>query len=76
MNHVGTTIKGGAKPGHKVMQFTLHGRDNQRWSINSDGTITVANTNLALDIQGAEKNPGARVRRCLFHLIFKDNRVG
>lgn len=48
------------------MQYQLHGRENQRWTFNNDGTITVANTNLALDIQGADKNPGARVEGCFF----------
>lgn len=42
--------------------WTCHGEANQRWNLNSDGTITNAATGLCLDVSGAATANGTAVQ--------------
>ncbi|XP_051869942.1 beta/gamma crystallin domain-containing protein 3-like [Pristis pectinata] len=50
-------IGGQGKPGTKVNLWTEHGRNHQKWRINSNGTITsFLDLNLRLDVKGGDFN--------------------
>lgn len=48
----------GTANGSKVLIWECNGRNNQKWNINSDGTITNVNAGLCLDACNATTNNG------------------
>jgi hypothetical protein len=46
-------------PGTKVVTWSCNGQANQQWTVNSDGTITGAQSGLCLDVTGASTADGA-----------------
>lgn len=54
--------KGGVAQGGHIIQWGAHGGKNQLWTINADSTITLKDyPSMALDIEGENKEPKARV---------------
>jgi len=54
-------VEGGVKHGGKVIQYTPHGGQNQKWDLYPDGTIRAAGTNLCLDIEGGSRSERAQL---------------
>ncbi|NUP49069.1 MAG: alpha-L-arabinofuranosidase [Catenulispora sp.] len=55
-NNKGTTA------GTKVIIWSCNGQSNQQWNVNSNGTITGAQSGLCLDVSGASTANGALVQ--------------
>jgi hypothetical protein len=51
----------GTAAGTKVVTWTCNGGSNQQWTVNSDGTVTGAQSGLCLDVTGASTANGALV---------------
>ncbi|NUP50101.1 MAG: alpha-galactosidase [Catenulispora sp.] len=51
----------GTTNGTKVIIWTCNGQTNQQWNVNSDGTITGAQSGLCLDVTGAGTANGTLV---------------
>jgi endo-1,4-beta-xylanase len=51
----------GTAAGTKVDAWTCNGGANQQWNVNSNGTITAAQSGLCLDVTGASTADGALV---------------
>jgi hypothetical protein len=51
----------GTSPGTKAIIWTCNGQANQQWTLNSNGTITGAQSGLCLDVTGASTANGAPV---------------
>jgi hypothetical protein len=51
----------GTSPGTKAIIWTCNGQTNQQWTLNSNGTITGAQSSLCLDVTGASTANGAPV---------------
>jgi hypothetical protein len=51
----------GTTAGTKVVTWSCNGQANQQWNLNSDGTITGAQSGLCLDVTGASTADGALV---------------
>ena len=51
----------GAAAGSKVQIWDCNGGSNQRWSFNSNGTISSASSGLCLDVSGAATANGSVV---------------
>jgi hypothetical protein len=49
----------GTTAGTKVVTWSCNGQSNQQWNLNSDGTITGAQSGLCLDVTGASTADGA-----------------
>ncbi|MFC0436931.1 arabinofuranosidase catalytic domain-containing protein [Kutzneria buriramensis] len=49
----------GTTAGTKVVTWSCNGQANQQWNLNSDGTITGAQSGLCLDVTGASTADGA-----------------
>ncbi|MEV8524949.1 arabinofuranosidase catalytic domain-containing protein [Streptomyces sp. NPDC052000] len=55
-SHRGTT------PGTKVITWPCNGQSNQQWNLNSNGTLTNAQSGLCLDVTGAATANGTPVQ--------------
>ena len=51
----------GTSPGTKAIIWTCNGQTNQQWNLNTNGTITGAQSGLCLDVTGASTANGAPV---------------
>lgn len=51
----------GTAPGTAVIIYNCHGGANQRWTINSDGTVRNMQSSLCLDAVGAATGNGTLV---------------
>jgi hypothetical protein len=51
----------GSSPGTRAIIWDCHGGANQRWNVNTDGTITAAQSGLCLDADSAGTANGTRV---------------
>ena len=49
----------GTTPGTKVIIWSCNGQTNQQWTLNSNGTVTGAQSGLCLDVTGASTANGA-----------------
>ena len=49
----------GTSAGTKVITWSCNGQANQQWNVNSDGTVTGAQSGLCLDVTGASTANGA-----------------
>ena len=49
----------GTTAGTKVVTWSCNGQANQQWNLNSDGTVTGAQSGLCLDVTGASTADGA-----------------
>ena len=58
---------GGSANGTAAIIWSCHGGANQRWNLNSNGTITNAQSGLCLDIAGASTANGALVQLWTCH---------
>jgi dienelactone hydrolase len=52
----------GTSPGTKVITWTCNGQSNQQWTLNSNGTVTNAQSGLCLDVTGAATANGTPVQ--------------
>ncbi|SEC34722.1 Ricin-type beta-trefoil lectin domain-containing protein [Streptomyces sp. 3213] len=52
----------GTSPGTKVITWTCNGQSNQQWTLNTDGTVTSAQSGLCLDVSGAATANGTPVQ--------------
>ena len=51
----------GTSPGTKAIIWSCNGQSNQQWNLNTNGTITSAQSGLCLDVTGASTANGAPV---------------
>jgi dienelactone hydrolase len=51
----------GTSPGTKAIVWSCNGQTNQHWTINSNGTVTGAQSGLCLDVTGGSTAEGAPV---------------
>jgi O-glycosyl hydrolase len=52
----------GTSPGTKVILWTCNGQNNQKWTLNTNGTITGTQSGLCLDVTGAATANGSPVQ--------------
>ncbi|HJP74257.1 MAG TPA: arabinofuranosidase catalytic domain-containing protein [Pseudonocardiaceae bacterium] len=52
----------GTSQGTKVIVWSCNGQPNQQWNVNSNGTVTGAQSGLCLDVSGASTADGALVQ--------------
>ncbi|HJP76219.1 MAG TPA: ricin-type beta-trefoil lectin domain protein, partial [Pseudonocardiaceae bacterium] len=52
----------GTTPGTKVIIWPCNGQTNQQWTLNSNGTVTGAQSGLCLDVNGAGTANGTLVQ--------------
>ncbi|MEV0536809.1 ricin-type beta-trefoil lectin domain protein [Kitasatospora sp. NPDC050463] len=52
----------GTSPGTKAVIWDCSGGANQKWNVNSDGTVTSAQSGLCLDVSGGATANGAQVQ--------------
>ncbi len=52
----------GTTAGTKVITWTCNGQANQQWNVNSNGTVTSAQSGLCVDVSGASTANGALVQ--------------